>query len=153
VPTIGYALIVVSVTTTVVERIPGRWANATLAAGAIGACAVFGWFAYQTIEQNEHFADATGDFERFERDVTAVFPDVPSGARVEIIGGPFQRYEYQLFILPSFAETVWGPNRSLQDYEPGSLPAEIALASENPYVAEYLDGQLVRVPRGDDGDR
>ena len=62
-----------------------------------------------------------------------------------IIGGPFQKYEYQLYILPAFAETTWGEGVTIQDYEPGSLPAQLALVSRSPYVAEYRNGELVRL--------
>jgi hypothetical protein len=70
---------------------------------------------------------------------------VPAGEQVITIGGPFTKFDLQYFVLPAFAETTWGPGRKLNDYEPGSLPAQLALASESPYVAEYRDGELVRV--------
>jgi hypothetical protein len=69
-----------------------------------------------------------------------------------IIGGPFVKYEYQVHILPAFAQTTWGWDVTLQDYEPGSLPAQLAIVSKNPYVAEYRDGALVRLYDGGGGE-
>jgi hypothetical protein len=87
--------------------------------------------------------------------VTRLWPDVPRGTHVITIGGPFQKYEYQLYILPAFAETTWGEDVTIQDYEPGSLPAQLALSSGSPYVAEYRGGDLVQLfpPQDRDGGR
>ncbi len=108
--------------------------------------------AHRSPAKVQQFADATGDWRRFHRDVTRVFPTVPAGTRVMIIGGPFQKYEYQIHILPAFAETTWGAGVTLQDYESGSLPAQLALVSDSPYVAEYRDGELVRLHDGSGGE-
>jgi hypothetical protein len=123
-----------------------------LAAGGVVAAAVlFGWYAYQTVRQDEHFADATTAWERYHNDVTRAWPSVPPGTRVVTVGGPFQKVEYQYFVLPAFAETTWGEGRSLQDYEPGSLPAQIAINGGGPYVGVYRDGELVPLAPGDGG--
>ena len=106
---------------------------------------LLGWYAYQTVQQDQPFAAATGDWQRFHRDVTRVFPTVPAHTRVVIIGGPFQLYDFQIAILPAFAQATWGPDVTLTDVEPGSLPARIALVSGSPYLAEYRDGTLVRL--------
>jgi hypothetical protein len=127
------------------DALPRRYLRAGAIAGVPLLAALVGWYAYQTLHQDQHFANATGDWRRFHRDVTRVFPTVPSGTRVMIIGGPFQKYEYQLYILPAFARTAWGEGVTLQDYEPGSLPAQLALVSKSPYVAEYQGDQLVRL--------
>ncbi len=141
----GLALVFASAAIMLVDAVPARHVRAFALAGVPALAALFGWYAYQTVHQDRHFADATSDWRRFHRDVTRVFPNVPSGTRVMIIGGPFQKYEYQLYILPAFAQTTWGKGVSLQDYEPGSLPAQLALASQSPYVAEYRGGELVRL--------
>lgn len=143
----GFAMLFASTAIMVVDWVRARgWparGDALAVAGVALVAALFGWYAYQTVRQDDHFADTTAQWRRFHEDVTRVYPEVPPGARVEIIGGPFQKADYQYYILPAFAVTTWGPGRSLQDWEPGSLPAEIALASDNPYVAEYRDGELV----------
>lgn len=141
----GLALVFASVAITLADALPRRYLRAAALASVPMLAALFSWYAYQTVRQNEHFANATDDWRRFHRDVTRVFPAVPAGTRVMIIGGPFQKYEYQLYILPAFAETTWGEGVTIQDYEPGSLPAQLALVSRSPYVAEYRDGELVRL--------
>jgi hypothetical protein len=141
----GFALVFAAVAIMLADALPRRYLRAGAIAGVPLLAALFGWYAYQTLHQDQHFANATGDWRRFHRDVTRVFPTVPSGTRVMIIGGPFQKYEYQLFILPAFAQTTWGEGVTLQDYEPGSLPAQLALVSKSPYVAEYRGDQLVRL--------
>src|SRR2546428_7985 len=104
------------------------------------------WYAYQTIQQDKHFSNATADWRHFHDDVTRAFPHVPAGTRGGAIGGPFRKFGYQVYILPSVAEATWGEGVSLTDEDPGSIPARIALVSDDPYVAEYQDdGQLVRV--------
>jgi hypothetical protein len=127
------------------DRLQGFDSRLGATAAAAGVAAIAGWYAYQTIEQNEHFADATAAWRQYHDDVTRVWPEVPPGEQVVTIGGPFQKYDYQLYILPAFAETTWGPTRKLNDYEPGSLPAQLALASGSEYVGEYREGELVRV--------
>jgi hypothetical protein len=145
-PSPGLALVLASVAIMAAKPLARVQPRAlVVAAGGVIVAVTCGWYAYQTVEQNDHFADTTGDWRRFHADVVRVFPEVPEGERVVIIGGPFQKYEYQIYILPAFAETAWGPGRTLQDYEPGSLPAQLALSSGSPYVAEYRDGLLVRV--------
>jgi hypothetical protein len=147
-PAPGFAIVVAALAIMIADRLSGVRPAVLAGAGAACVAALCGWYAYQTVEQNAYFADTTGDWRQFHRDVTRVFPTVPAGERVLIIGGPFQHYEYQLFILPAFAETTWGPDVTLQDYEPGSLPAQLALVSRSPYVAEYRDGILVQVYGG-----
>jgi hypothetical protein len=144
-PAPGLALVFAALAIMLADRLRAFDARLVAAGGVAGLTALFAWYAYQTVEQNEHFADATGDWRAYHDDVTALWPEVPAGEHVVTIGGPFQRYEYQLYILPAFAETTWGEGRVINDYEPGSLPAQLALASGSPYVAEYRDGELVRV--------
>lgn len=144
-PSIGFALLFASLAILVGEPLSRLQPRLALLAGAPLLAALFGWYAYQTVQQNDHFASATGDWRRFHRDVTRVFPTVPAGTRVMIIGGPFQKYEYQIYILPAFAQTTWGPGVTITDMEPGSLPASLALVSDSPYVAEYRGGDLVRL--------
>ncbi len=146
----GYALVFAAAAMMVVERLPTAVDRRAVA--AVGGAAVVllaGWYAYQTYEQDEHFRDASTAWRGYHDDVTALWPDVPPDTRVITIGGPFQKYEYQLYILPAFAETTWGPTRILQDYEPGSLPAQLALTSDSPYVAVYQDGVLTPINHGD----
>ena len=143
----GFALVFAAVAIMLADAIPRRYLRAAAIASVPLFAALFGWYAYQTVHQDQHFANATSDWRRFHRDVTRVFPTVPSGTRVMIIGGPFQRWDYQYYILPAFAQTTWGDGVTLGDYEPGSLPAQLALVSRSPYVAEYRDGRLVPLYR------
>ncbi len=148
VPSIGFALLFAASAIMIADAMHARLridASALALAGAVACSALFAWYAYQTVRQNDHFADATGDWRRYHDDVTALWPEVPPDTRVVTIGGPFQKYEYQLYILPAFAETTWGATRTLQDYEPGSLPAQLALTSDSPYVAVYQDGVLIPI--------
>lgn len=156
-PAPGYALLVAAVAIMV-----ARWATRAgrrlieqraLGFGAVAAfAALCGWYAYQTVRQNDHFADTTAQWRTYHHDVTRLWPSVPPGEQVITIGGPFTKYDLQYFVLPAFAETTWGPGRKLNDYEPGSLPAQLALASGSPYVGEYRDGELVPL-FDDNGDR
>jgi len=124
-------------------RLAPRAATVLAAAGALAVCA---WYIDQTRKQEVPFREATERWRRFHDDVTRVFPAVPSGTRVMIIGGPFQQYEYQFYILPAFAETTWGDGVTLTDMEPQSLPATLARISDSKYVAEYqADGTLVPI--------
>jgi|CXWL01.1.fsa_nt_gi hypothetical protein len=141
-PAPGLALVFAAVAIMVADRLSRLDAKVLAPIGAVLFAALFVWYAYQTVRQDEHFADATGDWRRYHDDVTRVWPEVPSGTKVITIGGPFQKYEYQIHILPSFAQATWGKDVSLQDYEPGSLPAQLALISDSPYVAEYKGGVL-----------
>lgn len=145
----GYALVFAAAAMMLVDRLPSaidRRAVAAIGGAALVVLAV--WYAYQTYEQDEHFREASADWRDYHEDVTALWPQVPPDTRVITIGGPFQKYEYQLYILPAFAETTWGPTRTLQDYEPGSLPAQLALTSDSPYVAVYQDGVLTPINDG-----
>jgi len=151
-PAPGLALLFASVAIMTVDRLPRADRRVLALAGALSFAALFGWYTYQTLRQNEHFADATGDWRAYHDDVTGLWPEVPPETHVFTIGGPFQKYEYQIHILPAFAETTWGKGVTLQDYEPGSLPAQLALVSGSPYVGEYRDGALVQV-FGADGRR
>jgi hypothetical protein len=155
-PAIGLGLVAASVAIMLerpLSRLIDRRAIAVVA--TTGALALFMWYGHQTMKQDEHFADTTGAWRDYHRDVTRLWPDVPRGTHVITIGGPFQKYEYQLYILPAFAETTWGEDVTIQDYEPGSLPAQLALSSGSPYVAEYRGGDLVQLfpPQDRDGGR
>jgi hypothetical protein len=145
VPALGYAMLAVGAGIMVADRLPRIEPRVVAVTGGALGAALFGWYAYQTVRQDEHFADATAAWRAYRDDVTRIWPEAPAGTRVITIGGPFQKYEYQLYILPAFAETTWGEGVTLQDYEPGSLPAQLALVSGSPYVAEYRDGELVQL--------
>jgi hypothetical protein len=142
----GYALVVAAAAIMLFEKLPRSVSRRTVSiVGALAVFALAAWYAYQTYQQDEHFRDASTAWRGYHDDVTSLWPEVPPETRVVTIGGPFQKYEYQLYILPAFAETTWGPTRHLQDYEPGSLPAQLALTSDSLYVAEYRDGVLTPV--------
>ncbi|HLB24431.1 MAG TPA: hypothetical protein VJP07_10080 [Dehalococcoidia bacterium] len=151
-PAPGLAMLYAAAAIAVADRAMRIDRRVLAASGATLCAALFAWYAYQTVRQDEHFADATADWRAYHDDVTRLWPELPPGTHVVTIGGPFQKYEYQLYILPAFAETTWGEGVMLQDYEPGSLPAQLALVSGSPYVAEYHDGELVLVFDGDLGD-
>jgi hypothetical protein len=151
-PSPGLAMVFAAGAIMVVDRLGGVDQRLVAAGGAVAAAALFGWYAHQTVRQDDHFSETTNAWRDYREDVTALWPAVPAGEKVVTIGGPFQKYEYQLYILPAFAETTWGEGRTINDYEPKSLPAQLALASGSPYVAVYRDGELVQVFDGD-GDR
>ena len=145
----GYALVFAAAAMMIADRLPSTVDRRAVAVvGGAALVVLGGWFAYQTYEQDEHFRDASTAWRGYYGDVTTLWPAVPTDTRVITIGGPFQKYEYQLYILPAFAETTWGPTRTLQDYEPGSLPAQLALTSNSPYVAVYRDGVLTPISDG-----
>ncbi len=145
IPAIGFALLAGAVAVMLAEPLAKFSPRLAVAALAPVFALLLGWYAYQTVQQDQPFAAATDDWQQFHRDVTRVFPTVPPHTRVMIIGGPFQRYDYQIYILPAFAQTTWGSDVTLEDLEPGSLPAQLALVSQSPYLAEYRDGTLVRL--------
>jgi hypothetical protein len=157
-PAPGYALLFAAVAVMVtgwVQRVGWRrpiHQRVLAFAAAAAFSGLCGWYAYQTVRQNNHFADTTGQWRTYHDEVTRVWPYVPPGEQVITIGGPFTKYDLQYFVLPAFAETTWGPGRKLNDYESGSLPAQLALASGSPYVGEYRDGALAQV-FDDNGDR
>jgi hypothetical protein len=147
-PSIGYALLFAAFAVMLADPLlrVNRWV--VLAAGPPLLAALCVWYSYQTVQQDRYFADATSRWRTFHSDVTRVWTYVPAGTRVVIIGGPFQAYDFQPFILPAFAQTTWGPGVTLTDAEPGSLPAQLALAYGGPYVAQYGDDGILRaVPR------
>lgn len=120
--------------------------RAAAAVGIVGSVAIGAWYIDQTRRQEEPFKAATERWRGFHTDVTSVFPTVPAGTRVIVIGGPFPQYEFQLHILPAFAEATWGDGVSITDVEPDSLPAMLARLSDSKYVAEYQsNGQLVPI--------
>lgn len=139
----GFALVFASAAIMIADVVPRPYAR-TLALAAIPLFAVLlTWYARETLRQNDEFGQQGEVWRGFHRDVTSVYPTVPRGAQVKIIGGPFTDYLYQLNVLPAFAQTTWGPGVALYDLVPGDEPAKIWAYARGPYVAEYRDGHLV----------
>src|SRR5205814_10135669 len=73
----GLALVFASAAIMLYDALPHRYGASVAIACVPLLAALFGWYAYETVEQNEHFSNATRDWRQFHRDVTRVFPEVP----------------------------------------------------------------------------
>jgi hypothetical protein len=110
----------------------------------VGAALVAGapWYAWQTHLQNEPWRETTENWELLHDEAERVFPAVPPGSRVEIIGGPLVHPIDNFFVMPALGYTIWGPDVTLQTFAADDPYVERLLASENPFIAEFQGDEL-----------
>jgi hypothetical protein len=113
------------------------------AAGLALLGAVAPWYAWQTHAQTEPYRVATGNWKLLRDELERVFPDVPPGSRVEIIGGPLTHPLDNFFVMPAVGFTIWSPEVTLQTFAPDDPYVATLRASGNPYVAEFRGRTLV----------
>ncbi len=144
--TAGFAILIPAVLAALHARAPSAW-RAALAAAAIPLIAALAaWYSWQTMEQAEPYKRDTDEWERLVKDIQQVFPDVPRGSQVVIIGGPWTGPLIQFHVMPSIAHTTWDPSVRLYSVPPERGDAEIAQRKDNWYIARYEGDELMVVP-------
>lgn len=123
---------------------------ALVGTAAAGLFALFVWYGWQTLEQNEPYGDETHQWQRFVQDVEREFPDPERGTFIKVVGGPatVTNVYKQFHVLPAIALLTWGPGVRLAAVPEGSPDATESLANPAPglYVARYDEnGELVLV--------
>lgn len=144
----GFAILVPATLAWLHARFPAAWRPALALAGAPLIAALAAWYSWQTIEQGKPFKRQTDDWEMLVKDVRRVFPDVPPGSRVIIIGGPWTNPIYQFHVMPSIAHVTWNTRVRMYSVPPDSEGAREALEEREPnwLVARYEGDDLVVVP-------
>jgi hypothetical protein len=142
----GFAILIPSLLVWLVARLPRDWRSALALAGAPLIAALAAWYSWQTVEQGGPFKRETDDWEMLVKDVERVFPDVPPGSRVVIIGGPWTDVIYQFHVMPSIAHVTWNTQVRMYSVPPGRGDEEIAQREDNWYIARYEGDELVVVP-------
>ncbi len=144
----GFALLVPAVLADLHARFPRTAQVALAVAAAPLVAALIAWYAYQTIEQGEPFKRQTDDWEMLVTDVREVFPEVPPGSRVIVIGGPWTDPIYQFHVMPSIAHVTWNTQVRMYSVPAGSEGAREAIEDRQPtwLVARYEGDTLVPVP-------
>lgn len=136
----GYALMLEPYAARVHRALP-------LAAGVLAIALIAPWYAWQTHLQNEPWRRTTANWHQLHDDAGRLFPDVPPGARVEIVGGPLTHPLDNFFVMPALGWTIWNPRVTLQTFAPDDPYVAKIRASSNPYAAEYRDGHLIPLAR------
>jgi hypothetical protein len=113
-----------------------------LAAGATALAVVAPWYALQTHLQNEPWQQTTSNWHHLHDELQRVYPEVPPGSRVEVIGGRLVHPLDNFFVMPSLGWTIWGPRVTLQTFAPDDPYVAKLRASQGPYVAEFRDDRL-----------
>jgi hypothetical protein len=116
--------------------------SALVAAGILFALIV-PWYAWQTHLQNEPYRNATADWRLLHDEAERVFPNVPPGETVEIIGGPLTHPLDNFFVMPALGATIWGRGVRLQTIAEGDAYADAVRDGDNPFAAEF-DGRDLR---------
>ncbi len=101
------------------------------------------WYAWQTHLQNEPWRRVTADWRHLQDELQRVYPDVPAGSRVEVIGGRLTHPLDNFYVMPALGRTIWNPEVTLQTFASNDPYAAKIRASSNPYAAEFQDNTLV----------
>ncbi len=112
-------------------------------AGAALLAMIAPWYAMQTHLQNEPWRRTTSDWQHLHDELQRVYPDVPPGARVEVIGGRLTHPLDDFFVMPALGWTIWSPEVTLQTFAEDDPYAVKIRANNNPYAAEFQHGTLV----------
>ena len=125
-----------------VARLHAR-APALLGAGVLVGLSP--WLAMQTHFQNEPWRRTTSDWHHLHDELQRTYPNVPPGARVEVIGGSLTHPLDNFFVMPALGWTIWNPGVTLQTFAEDDPYAAKLRASSSPYAAEFKNGTLVPV--------
>lgn len=139
----GFALLVSGIAVAAVPWLRRAHVAAPAVAGIVALAAVAPWYAVETHRQNEPWREDTEDWRLLHDELLRVFPEVPPGAWVQVIGGPLTHPINNFYVMPAMAWTMWNPGVTLHTYAPGDPFAAQVRQSENPYAAEFRDGRLV----------
>ena len=115
--------------------------------GAVLVVAIAPWYAWQTHAQADTYRISTGNWKLLHDEAARVFPEVPPGSRVEIIGGPLTHPLDNFFVMPALGYTIWSPGLKLQTFGPDDPYVATLRMSDNPYVAEFRGRTLVPLRR------
>ena len=141
----GFALLVAGAAVAIAPVLERVHAAVPAIAGAIVLVAVAPWYAMQTHLQNEPWRQTTSNWELLHDDLKSLYPTVPAGARVEVIGGPLVHPLDNFFVMPALGRTMWGSDVMLQTFAADDPYAATVRTGANRYVAEYRDGHFVRL--------
>lgn len=141
--TAGFALLVAGIAVGVAPWLRRAHVAAPAVAGIVAIAAVAPWYAIETHLQNEPWREDTEDWQLLHDELLRVFPEVPPGAWVQVIGGPLTHPINNFHVMPAMAWTMWNPDVTLHTYAPDDPFAAQVRASANPYAAEFRDGRLV----------
>jgi hypothetical protein len=138
----GFAMLVGGIVAWLEGRLSERGKAWALAGGVAAFVVIAPWYAWETHLQNEPYREATDDWRLLHDETERVFPEVPEGATVEVIGGPLTHPLDNFFVMPALAVTTWGDGRRLQTFAADDPFVDTIRASGNPYAAEFVDGRL-----------
>jgi hypothetical protein len=113
-----------------------------LALAALVVLLVVPWYSWQTHRENGPYREATGDWELLHDELARVFPRVPPGTTVEVIGGPLTHPLDNFYVMPALAFTMWGPETRLQTFAPDDPYAAQLRGRVHPYAAEFVGNEL-----------
>jgi len=105
--------------------------------------AVVPLYAWQSHRENDVYARLTGDWRLLHDEVDRVFPFVPRGSTVEVVGGPLTHPLDNFFVMPALGYTIWGPGVILQTVASDDPYADDVRTGDNPYAAEF-DGRRLQ---------
>jgi len=117
-------------------------------AGIAVFVAVAPWYAWQTHTQTEPYRVSTGNWKLLHDEAARVFPEVPAGSRVEIIGGPLTHPLDNFYVMPALGYTIWSPDVRLQTFARDDPYATTLRISNNPYIAEFRGRTLIPLRSG-----
>jgi hypothetical protein len=146
-PTAGFALLVAGCVIALEPMLSRGGAMAPAIVGVAAVVAIAPWYAVETHRQNDAYRDTTENWRLLHDEVERVFPDVPPGARVEIIGGPLVHPLDDFYVMPALGYTIWSPGVTLQTFAVDDPYAATLRGSSNPYVGEFEGRVLVPVRR------
>jgi hypothetical protein len=130
-----------------VEPQMDRRKGVIVAAAAVLGAAVLPWYAWQTHIQNDHYFVETEKWRLLHDEVERVFPDVPPGTTVEVMGGPLTHPLDNFYVMPALGYTIWGSRVMLQTIAADDPYVDSVRKGANRYAAEFEGDSLVPVPR------
>jgi hypothetical protein len=139
----GFAMLAAGCAMAVEPHMRRVHAMAPALAGAAVLALVAPWYATQTHLQNEPWRRITADWRHLHDELRRTYPEVPPGARVEVIGGRLTHPLDNFFVMPALGWTIWSPAVTLQTFSEDDPYAAKVRASGNPYAAEFRDRLLV----------
>ena len=139
----GFAMLAAGCAIVIESHLLRANARAPALAGAALLSVIAPWYAMQTHLQNEPWRRTTSDWHHLHDELQRVYPSVPPGARVEIIGGRLTHPLDDFFVMPALGWTIWNPQVTLQTFAEDDPYAAKIRANNNPYAAEFRGGRLV----------
>ncbi len=141
----GFAMLAAACAIAIAPYVLRMHARAPLLLGSGVLAIIAPWYAMQTHLQNEPWRRTTSDWRRLHDELQRAYPDVPPGARVEVIGGRLTHPLDNFFVMPALGWTIWNPGVTLQTFAEDDPYTLKLRQSTNPYVAEFQNGRLVPI--------